>query len=137
MNTFLPYESFISSASCLDVKRLGKQRVEVYQILKALNGETKGWINHPAIKMWQNAEYSLIIYGLIVCLEWMKRGHKDTCYSKINKYSLIFNRSKRPSFLGNKEFHNSHKAALLAKNYEHYQQFGWRVKPRIKYVWPK
>lgn len=36
MQTFLPYKSFEQSAACLDNKRLGKQRVEVLQILKAL-----------------------------------------------------------------------------------------------------
>lgn len=51
MQTFLPYKSFAESAACLDNKRLGKQRVEVLQILKALHNPSYGWQNHPAVKM--------------------------------------------------------------------------------------
>lgn len=52
VQTFLPYPDFAQSAQCLDRQRLGKQRVEVLQLLKALKGESKGWKNHPAAKMW-------------------------------------------------------------------------------------
>jgi hypothetical protein len=54
MQTFLPYYSFEESAKCLDYRRLGKQRVEVYQIINILEGKNKtnGWVNHPAVKMW-------------------------------------------------------------------------------------
>lgn len=48
MQTFLPYPSFAESARVLDRQRLGKQRVEVLQLLRALTGQTKGWANHPA-----------------------------------------------------------------------------------------
>ena len=56
MQTFLPYPSFYFSAKSLDNKRLGKQRVEVLQILKTLSFgpyqqwdfTTKKWI--PAIE---------------------------------------------------------------------------------------
>lgn len=36
MNTFLPYADFQKSAQCLDNKRLGKQRVEAWQIYLTL-----------------------------------------------------------------------------------------------------
>jgi lipopolysaccharide biosynthesis regulator YciM len=35
----MPYPSFVESAKCLDNKRLGKQRVEVLQILQALKSK--------------------------------------------------------------------------------------------------
>lgn len=38
MQTFLPYENFEESAWALDTRRLGKQRVETYQIMQALFG---------------------------------------------------------------------------------------------------
>ena len=60
MQTFLPYPDFKQSAACLDYRRLGKQRVEGVQILKAILGEKslndkpyKGWLNHPATLMWK------------------------------------------------------------------------------------
>ena len=36
MQTFLPYSDFIKSAKCLDYRRLGKQRVEAWQIYNTL-----------------------------------------------------------------------------------------------------
>jgi len=50
VNTFLPHADFVKSAESLDNKRLGKQRVEAWQILQALRGNTKGWVNHPATR---------------------------------------------------------------------------------------
>ena len=41
MQTFLPYESFAESAKVLDWRRLGKQRVEGMQIIKAITGEKR------------------------------------------------------------------------------------------------
>lgn len=43
MQTFLPFPSFEETASALDYKRLGKQRVETWQLIRALNGESLGW----------------------------------------------------------------------------------------------
>lgn len=53
MQTFLPYTDPEKCARVLDNKRLGKQRVEAIQILNVLLGvtQTKGWRNHPAVKM--------------------------------------------------------------------------------------
>jgi Pyrimidine dimer DNA glycosylase len=36
MQTFLPYPDFVACARVLDSRRLGKQRVEALQILRAL-----------------------------------------------------------------------------------------------------
>ena len=59
MQTFLPYKDFTKSAKALDNKRLGKQRVEVKQILNALDGKSKGWTNHPATNMWRDMKQPL------------------------------------------------------------------------------
>ena len=42
MQTFLPYPSFDASAKVLDYRRLGKQRVEAYQILNTITGKSAG-----------------------------------------------------------------------------------------------
>ena len=62
MQTFLPYSDFERSAKTLDYKRLGKQRVEAYQILQALSDPNYGWQNHPAVKMWRGYEEALVAY---------------------------------------------------------------------------
>ena len=61
MQTFLPYSDFRKSLESLDNKRLGKQRVEAYQIISAITGRTrkdgkpyKGWLNHPCSVMWKD-----------------------------------------------------------------------------------
>jgi hypothetical protein len=54
MQTFLPYSSFEESARILDYRRLGKQRVEAWQILRSLDGITKGWSNHPAVRRYSS-----------------------------------------------------------------------------------
>lgn len=120
------------------MKRLGKQRVEIYQILRALHGGTKGWINHPATRMWSLYTNYLVEYGNSICSEWVHRGYKDTCWNKIVKYYLESHRRPYPypSWLGDERFHSSHRAALLMKNPEWYSQFGWKEKPEIKYWWP-
>ena len=54
VNTFLPWPDEQKTAKSLDNKRLGKQRVEGLQILRANLGLTKGWRNHPKCKLHGN-----------------------------------------------------------------------------------
>lgn len=140
MQTFLPYFSFKESAGCLDNKRLGKQRVEVLQILNCLLIKPTRWRNHPAVKMWENSELILIDYGLTICNEWKLRSFKDTCYDKIANFKNVIsdteNRDVRPWWLGNDKFHDSHKSNLLRKKPEHYSKFGWGMPDDLPYFWP-
>jgi len=89
MQTFLPSTSFEQSAKWLDTLRLGKQRVECYQILKALTDPSYGWQNHPAVNMWRQHKHALLFYSIAICLEWQQRGYKDTCQSKILDWQTI------------------------------------------------
>lgn len=134
MQTFLPYFDIIKSIKCLDTKRLGKQRVEAMQILKALSNPNYGWQNHPAVKMWRGYE-TLLTYYLNTCIDiWKKRGFRNTmlqCYDETNIEEI-----KIPKWFGNKEFHDSHKSNLLRKFPEHYEQFNWKVSDNLPYVWP-
>jgi hypothetical protein len=83
MQTFLPYSDFEKTARSLDRMRLGKQRVETFQILKALRDESNGWRNHPATRMWDGYEDALAVYGIAICQEWIGRGYKDTMLNSI------------------------------------------------------
>lgn len=136
MQTFLPYPDFAKSAMCLDNKRLGKQRIECLQILKALNDSSYGWQNHPAVKMWRHWNISLASYGEIICLEWRKRGFKDTCLEKLKPYSALrVDLQPCPSKF-TEEFHASHRSNLLRKDPVHYGQFGWTEPQDLPYIWP-
>lgn len=133
MQTFLPYPDFRESAQCLDYRRLGKQRVEAMQILKALRGETKGWVNHPATKMWSGYEDALGLYMNVMIDEWISRGYNNTMqkYEFDNTYLVDL-----PPWFGDEEFHASHRANLLRKDPEHYGQFNWEESSELEYVWP-
>jgi hypothetical protein len=143
MQTFLPYPDFNQTAKCLDRQRLGKQRIESWQILQAIQDENYGWQNHPCTNMWRNYPRLLCLYGLAICDEWISRGYKDTMkdrfFSQLIKYDNVWLDGKyqedMPKWLGNDKFHSSHRAALLYKNYEHYSQFGWNEEPKLDYIW--
>ena len=87
MQTFLPYPNFEKSIKTLDYRRLGKQRVEAFQILNILLNRTKSsaWRNHPAVLMWRGYENALKIYLNLCISEWISRGYKNTMKTeKIN-----------------------------------------------------
>lgn len=146
MQTFLPLPSFSYSAKCLDYRRLGKQRVEAYQILNTLTGRSKGWVNHPAVVMWRGYEQALQCYTIAICDEWIGRGYKDSIRNRvIDEYSGFFPGkmvmlsslgSNIPPFIGNDSFHASHRANLLRKDPVWYGQFGWKESPDMPYFWP-
>ena len=138
MQTFLPYSGFQASARTLDRQRLGKQRVEVYQLLRALNGESKGWVNHPAARMWRGHERTLVVYGTTICGEWKARGYVDNMQARIGEYFYKFSDSADhpPSWLGDPNFHLSHQSNLVRKSPEHYRTNFPGVPDDLPYVWP-
>lgn len=141
MNTFLPYSDFKKSAQCLDYKRLGKQRVETWQIYLALTEENYGWKNHPIVKMWKGYELALLDYGMCICEEWINRGYKDTLYNRFKEEFNIWQgpnlRIFYPSWLGNRKFHASMRSNLLRKDKKYYSQFKWKEKDNLSYYWIK
>jgi hypothetical protein len=78
MQTFLPFSDFTKSAQALDNKRLNKQILECYQILKVLSNPDPraGWRNHPAVKMWRGFEHLLLDYTMFMVKEANIRGIK-------------------------------------------------------------
>jgi hypothetical protein len=142
MQTFLPFSDFQQSAKVLDMKRLGKQRVETLQILKSLTSRDKTkWFYHPAVQMWASNTECLVEYGIAICSEWIGRGYKDTCLEKIKAFRTGTDVIP-PKWLGNEKFHSSHRGILLDKKYQWYSQFGWKENRVIKvdgkypYFWP-
>jgi len=142
MQTFLPRASYKGSAVVLDRQRLGKQRVEGLQLLKALSPKYtgKGWVNHPAARMWRGYEGALACYTLAVCEEWVSRGYKDTCADKVRvlldarpewQASLV------PPWFGDEDFHRSHRSNLVRKLPEHYAPlFEPGLPDNLPYLWP-
>ena len=84
MQTFLPYSDITESLRVLDNKRLGKQRVETFQIINAITGRPKldgtpykGWLNHPCSVMWRKHVPLLKMYLNASIDEWVNRYGKD------------------------------------------------------------
>jgi hypothetical protein len=134
MQTFLPYADFKKSAEVLDMKRLGKQRIEAWQIYQSLTQVNYGWKNHPIVKMWKGYEAALLFYGKIICIEWISRGYKDTMLPRfeqhLKKKTIVI-----PKWLGNEQFHSSHRSNLLRKDKTYYSQFNWKEPNNMPYVW--
>jgi len=135
VNTFLPYADFVQVAQSLDDRRLGKQRVEAFQILKANLGLTQGWRNHPAAVMWRGHEGMLAAYALAICAEWTKRGYVDNTKGQIIELMKEYKLApiKKPWWLGSDEFHESHQSNLKRKLPEHYD---FDVNDDLPYKWP-
>lgn len=139
MQTFLPYSSFSQSARVLDYRRLGKQRVEAMQILKALLGESPGWRTHPATRMWSGWENSLASYGLAMCNEWRRRGYRDTLTDYfLDRFDVTEDSVAPVPYFITEEFTLSHQSNLLRKEPDYYRPiFGPQVPDDLPYVWPR
>lgn len=150
MQTFLPYIGeaenshayYEECAGLLDQKRLGKQRVENLQIMTALF-TGKGWVNHPAVKMWRGHEWSLLLYQDAICKEWIHQcGFKDTCLVKTIR--VYFDNAdlsptadhSDPPWLGNEALSRSHQSNLIRKDPEYYGKRFPGVPDNLPYIWP-
>jgi len=139
MQTFVPHDSFRASASALDWRRLGKQRVECLQLLQALDplSPRRGWANHPAAAMWRGYEGALACYGLAIVNEWVERGYNDIkCGPQIQTYADRFVDATLPPWWGDYDVHLSHRSNLIRKAPEFYRP-QWPMTPdNLPYIWP-
>ncbi|WP_347110124.1 MSMEG_6728 family protein [Paenarthrobacter sp. S56] len=143
MQTFLPFADFRESAAALDTSRLGKQRVEALQVLRALVIPQYGWQNHPAVRMWMGHVPALTMYGLAMADEWTKRGHPDNTRANITEFAPqaahpdYVSRISMPWWLGDEDLHTSHRSKLIAKDPKHYGPLFAGTEERLEYVWPE
>lgn len=137
MQTFFPFSSVESTRKVLDYKRLGKQRVEGYQILRTLRGDSNGWKNHPAVRMWRGFEPALFDYTIAMCEEWSSRGYTDTLSDKLFEEfgDLMDLPIAYPLWCERQDVLDSHKAMLYLKDPVHYALFA-KFSHITAYVWP-
>jgi hypothetical protein len=150
MQTFLPVADFEESARLLDSPRLGKQRVETLQVLRALELPDYGWRSHPVVRMWRGRTPALVAYGLAMVRVWRERGFADTTHTLIAEFAPdvvgvpqeeLVRAGMLPSWVGDEALHLSHRSNLLAKEPDFYRPlfrplFG--VEPEdLPYVWPE
>ena len=120
MQTFLPYPDYAQSVACLDNRRLGKQRVEAWQIFLAITNRDYGWQSHPAVNMWRKNVGSLIDYGIACCEEWIARGYDDGMLERFMQAKRDYPNGNKPNWIGNDRFHASHRSNLLRKDSKYY-----------------
>jgi hypothetical protein len=148
MQSFLPFPDLAATAAVLDPQRLGKQRVEALQILRGLTVADYGWRHHPAVKMWAGYEEALVRYGLEMCSAWTRQGRADSCENtllsdlatgcgilRVRSQKMLGRAHELPPWLGDEEFHRSHRSALLRKAPSYYGTF-FDEQTDLPYVWP-
>lgn len=137
MQTFIPLIDYYESARTFYKKHLGNQYYHEGMIL--LKG---GWSHHPASKMWKKYKYSLTSYLLACQCELQRKG---LWYGKtaveLRKIRKRLQNTGYPYWLGDPDFHASHRSNLLRKDKEKgwnwYIQFNWSEPDNLPYVWPQ
>jgi hypothetical protein len=149
VQTFLPYADFEASARALDPRRLGKQRVECIQVVRGLTVPTYGWRHHPAVKMWRGHLEALGRYALTCCEVWVEEGRGDTCATtlatdvaaagveRIRTQAELAEAGALPPWLGDEDFHRSHRSALVRKDPDFYGPAFPGVPDDLPYLWPE
>ena len=129
----------------LDYRRLGKQRVEAWQILNVLRGvdnygmpkEHTGWVSHPATKMWRGHISALAYYGVLCCEEWRRLGYEDRLLHRFNEVLDVYCEFEDPTppiFLDWVAY--SHQSNLIRKDPDYYTRFWPEVPDNVPYFWP-
>src|SRR3712207_2188532 len=150
MQTFLPVADFEESARLLDSPRLGKQRVETLQVLRALELPDYGWTSHPVVRMWRGRTPALVAYGLATVRIWRERGFADTTHTLIAEFAPdvvgvpqeeLARAGMLPSWVGDEALHLSHRSNLLAKEPDFYgplfQPLFGAEPDDLPYLWPE
>jgi len=132
VQSFLPYSSYEESAKVLDYRRLGKQRVEAYQLIRVLSGQSKGWLYHPATKMWAGYMNALCLYYNTICHEWESQGYVNN----LPRQTVFDHLPTTPIWLGSEAFHLSHRSNLVRKLPSYYGNIWTDVHSDLPYVWP-
>lgn len=158
MMTFLPHPNLWRGLMALDRTRLGKQRVEAFQIwcyltgnhLEAIGGaeEQARALRYPAVRMWEGHTEVLKMYILVVCRVWALRGYSNL---KMTQYIRTYGldridhdrlAAQMPAWLCRSALRyrlmSSHRAMLWRRNRAHYHAF-WAdalINRERKYVWP-
>jgi hypothetical protein len=124
----------------LDYKRLCKQRLEAKQLIQvtekveATPGLKVAWMNHPARLMWVGYLDALKVYYDLAVTEWVMRGYKNTM--KLTGLSLLSSPIKYPLWIGDKDFHASHRSNLFRKDPIFYGRYSWSEPNDLPYIWP-
>lgn len=153
-------ECLVIAASALQLRRVEEQYVRIPR------GERVPWGNHPAVKMWVGYVRALCHYGLTCMAENLRRTDPSSSVAgdlpltlPINirlqdpirhaRFMRLFEWARLvedpssdfrvfvlPMFVGNEDFHESHRSNLIRKNPTHYRPLWPNVPDNLPYIWP-
>ena len=158
MIIYLPYKNLTYCVKVLPDDLLKSQVSNTKMILSVLKDKNNPLYSEPGILMWANYRNFLKKYQNTLILEMQSR-------KLVHNYKIteLKGKARVPSFLGKKEFHDSHKAALLRlkvsylekaikykdenyidlanKYYRYYRYLNkyckWKdIDPELPYYWP-
>lgn len=131
MQTFMPYSDPVEVARVLDTKRLGAQRREADQILRAL--ATGGaWSRHPATLAWRGHEAALRWYRDCMLAEWLGRSYRMP--TGVEMYSAP--EMVMPPWAQSETIQHVHRANLARKDPDRYHTLWPDIMPLDGYLWP-
>jgi hypothetical protein len=153
--TFVSSACPLQCAKDLDNKRILKQRVEAFQLIKSIE-EGSGWSNHPCSKMWANHVEALKVYYNIMVRECISRGFENnmplydinenefsvirTYFDGVRTYLEPTQGKTFPWFFGWQPFIYSHRCALIRKKPDYYGPKFWDSECEkyinYGYIWP-
>jgi hypothetical protein len=151
--TYLPYSDFAGTFKCLSDYDVGRQMHEAGLALDYIVGlgSDKLWPRRRVTRMWHDYPCALALYHSLVIREHVMRGGRPMrvpAYDIYHEYkieTLHYAHRKMvpveeieyPPWLGEEKLRDSHRAALLVRNPEHYGQFGWDVDISTPLWWPE
>jgi hypothetical protein len=81
--------------------------------------------------MWGSYKSALAVYHNTMIKEWIRRGYKNNMkILEVGFYML-------PPWIGDENFHLSHRSNLIRKFPEHYRKFWPDVPDDLPYIWPR
>lgn len=99
--------------------------------------ETKsGWYTHPCTQMWVTCEAALVNYAIEICKESRSRNCNDQMLPYFENLAIKYGKVYMPYWLGQEDFHASHRSNLLRKLPSWYKWLNWKEPDNLPYVWP-
>lgn len=109
--TFVPFFDVEKIYRIMKLKHKNKQITECIQLIKALQGEVKGYANHAATLMWTGYVDALKTYHNIMLRLWYAEGYKGSR----KEYEVDEENAEWPWWWGWETLALSHKLSLYRK----------------------
>lgn len=137
--TFVPFFDVAKTYSIMRLKHKNKQITECIQLIKALEGQVRGYAGHAATLMWKGHVDALKTYYNIMLRLWYAEGYGGTR----KEYEVDEDKAEWPWWWGWDTLALSHKLSLYRKKPDHYTAFVLELdeallplKNKCGYVWP-